>query len=163
MTEQWVLNASPLIALSHAHYEGLLFQLIDRVIVPRAVANEVEAGPADDPARRFLAMKQVQVVEATIIPAELLTWDLGAGETGVLAYALAHSGSIAILDDGAARRCARSLSVPVKGTLGIILLARQRNIIPSAAEVLRILRANGFRLDDAIIANALYAIVGETW
>ena len=103
------------------------------------------------------------MIEVSAIPAELLAWDLGAGETGVLAYALAHSGSIAILDDGAARRCARSLSIPVKGTLGIILLARQRNIIPSAAEVLRILRANGFRLDDSVIAEALYATVGETW
>ena len=86
---------------------------------------------------------------------ELLAWDLGAGETAVISYALAKPGWTAILDDGAARRCARSLSVPLKGTLGIILLAKRRGLITAAAPVLEAIRQRGFRLDERLIAAAL--------
>lgn len=95
-----------------------------------------------------------------VVNASPLAWDLGAGETAVLAYALAHPGWTAILDDGAARRCAKVFGVPHKGTLGVVLLAKQRGIIPAAREVLERLQANGFRIDRQVYAGAL-ALVGE--
>jgi predicted nucleic acid-binding protein len=76
---------------------------------------------------------------------------------------MAKPGWTAILDDGAARRCARSFGVPIKGTLAIVILAKQQGLILSAAEVLRELLNNGFRLDKAIIREALARTVGETW
>ena len=56
-----------------------------------------------------------------------------------------------------------SFSRRVKGTLGIILLAQQRGLISSAAEVIRSLRATGFHLDDQIIREALSRTTGEQW
>lgn len=90
-------------------------------------------------------------------------WDLGQGETAVLSYALAHRKWVAVLDDGAARRCARSLAVNMTGTLAVVLLAKQYGLIDSAAQVLQDLRGAGFRLDDAVIRDALARTVGETW
>ena len=86
---------------------------------------------------------------------DLLAWDLGAGETAVIAYSLANPGWTAILDDGAARRCARVFSIPVKGTLGIIFLAKKSGVIDSAANVLQALRRQGLRLDDRLMASVL--------
>jgi predicted nucleic acid-binding protein len=163
MTERWVLNASPLIILINTGYSGLIRQLTDEVIVPRAVADEVLAGPADDRARLAIAGDEWPVDETPPAPAELQAWDLGAGETAVLAYALANPGWTAILDDGAARRCARTFSVPLKGTLGIILLAKSRGLIGSAASVLQSVRRQGFRLDDRTISAALKGLGEEGW
>ena len=59
---------------------------------------------------------------------ELAAWDLGAGETSVLAYSIAHPGWIALLDDGAARKCAKTFGVPLKGTLALIILAKKTRI-----------------------------------
>jgi len=42
--ERWVLNASPLIVLAHIGREDLLFALADEVVVPRAVALEIQEG-----------------------------------------------------------------------------------------------------------------------
>jgi predicted nucleic acid-binding protein len=162
MPSRWVLNASPLIVLARVGHADLFQVLADTVVVPRAVVAEIEAGPADDPARRWLAGTPLPVVQATPTP-EILAWDLGAGETAVLAYALAEPGWTAILDDGAARRCARSFSVPLKGTLAVVILAKQRGLIPSATEVLRALLSNGFRLDETIIREALARTVREPW
>ena len=158
MTEQWVLNASPLIVLCHIEHEHLL-QMADKIVVPSAVVSEINAGPEEDKARYLLATGKLPIVDAGAIPAEFLAWDLGSGETAVLA----NQGWTAILDDGAARRCARSLSVPVKGTLGVVLMARQRNLIPSASAVLHRLHQNGFRLDERVITEALQRTVGEEW
>jgi predicted nucleic acid-binding protein len=67
------------------------------------------------------------------------------------------------VDDAAARKCARSFSLPVKGTLAVILLAHQRGLVDSAAELLRSLQRAGFRLDDRVIREALAQVTGEIW
>ena len=124
--------------------------------------HEVLAGPENDRARQLVACETWSIVSVEPLP-ELLAWDLGAGETGVLSFIAANPTWTAVLDDLAARQCARSYSFPLIGTLGIIILARQHGNIPSAAEVLLELRAFGFRLDDRIISKALQETVGETW
>jgi len=45
----------------------------------------------------------------------------------------------------------------------VALLARRRGLIPSAAELLRMLRNAGFHLDDTIIRHALAQTTGEKW
>lgn len=158
MVERWILNASPLIVLANTGYEGLIRQLASEFVVPRAVAIEILAGPVDDRARLQIAGGEWPVDEAPRASEELQTWDLGAGETAVLSYAIAHPGWTAILDDGAARRCARTFSVQVKGSLGIVLMTKKQGLIDSAASVLETLRQRGFRLDEKLISAALKEI-----
>jgi predicted nucleic acid-binding protein len=78
----------------------------------------------------------------------------------VLAWAHAHPGCEAILDDLAARRCAATFNIPVRGTLGLALIAKQRGRIPSARQVLEQLRQGGMYLSDHVMDEAL-ARVGE--
>jgi len=162
MREHWVLNASPLIVLARAGLEDLLLKLPELVVVPQAVETEIQAGPAGDPARRALTAGKFSIIDAPLRE-EILTWDLGRGETAVLSYALSNPGWIAILDDRAARTCARSYSIPYKGTLAVVILAKQEGEIDSAANVMRSLQAAGLRLDDAVIRQALKQTVGEDW
>ena len=68
---------------------------------------------------------------------EILAWDLGKGETAVLSYALTNPGWTAIIDDRAARKCAMSFSIPIKGTLAVVILAKKHGLVDSAADVLR--------------------------
>jgi predicted nucleic acid-binding protein len=142
----------------------LFAALAETVVVPTAVVSEIVAGPSDDPARQFLQGKSdLQIVEIGVAPAELQAWDLGAGETAVMTYALAHPGWTAVLDDNAARKCARSFNIPVKGTLAVVILAKQKGLIPSAADVLRQLQAHQYRIKDEIVREALRVTVNEIW
>jgi predicted nucleic acid-binding protein len=84
------------------------------------------------------------------------------GETSVLGVALERSPATAVLDDAAARTCAKALGIDVIGTLGVVLRAKIKGIIPSAAEVLKSLRAAGLHLDEKVAIVALKGI-GETW
>jgi hypothetical protein len=123
---------------------------------------EIEAGPADDPARKALEAGWGTRVSAGTAPGVVLEWGLGRGETAVLTVALEQRGSIATVDDAAARACARSLGVPVLGTLGVVVRAKLHGLIPSAGDVIRALVAAGLHLDDATIRAALDQ-VGERW
>ena len=49
MPERWVLNASPIIVLARVGQEHLFDALTDEIVVPRAVAEEIEAGRVNDP------------------------------------------------------------------------------------------------------------------
>lgn len=163
MSKCWVINASPLIVLARINQAHLFAQLADQIVVPQAVADEIHNGDDKDLARQFLDRGTLRII-ATPPPTDaLLSWDLGAGETAVLSYALANNNWVSILDDKAARKCARTFSLPIKGTLGVILLAKQQGLISSAADILRELRHNGFRLDEELIRNALWRAVNEVW
>ena len=162
MPERWVVNASPLIVLAKINHQHLLTQLTDEIIVPQAVLIEINAGPLYDPARQFFKTAPLPTV---VVPPDpiILAWDLGAGETAVLSYAYGNSGWKAVIDDGAARRCAHALANPLLGTLGIIIRARQAGLIPAAVPVLKALQSEGFRIDERVIRTVLSQTVGETW
>ena len=49
MSEIWVVNASPIIALAKVEQLQLLTQLANEILIPEAVIREVLAGPESDP------------------------------------------------------------------------------------------------------------------
>ncbi len=160
MADVAVVNASPLIYLAGAGRLELLRLAGDAVLVPEAVAVEVRRWGDDDPAVRGLATTPwLRIVGNPELPASIQMWDLGPGETAVLSWALVH-GSLAIVDDMAARRCAAAHHVPVRGTLGLVLAARQKGLIPAARPVLDELRRAGMYLSDSLVNRALI-LVGE--
>jgi predicted nucleic acid-binding protein len=162
VSEVWVVNASPVIVLAKVDHLALLKELADELVLPDAVIAEVLAGPESDPARKALEGGWGVRQAPSAIPSEMLEWGLGPGETAVLALARERTPSTAILDDAAARACAKAFGVPLLGTLGVVLRAKKRGLVPQAADVLRAIRAAGLHLDDRTIRLALGRI-GETW
>ncbi len=161
MAERPVVNASPLILLSRANWLHLLRLAGDTIVVPSAVADEIRARGPNDPTSVALATNDWLTIEdAGPVPPVISNWDLGPGESSVLAWAMGHPGSEAILDDLAGRRCARSLGIPVRGTLGLVLVAKLRGTIPAARPVIEALRQSGMYLSNAVIKEALKR-VGE--
>lgn len=140
MSRRWVLNASPVIVLAKIDRIDLAITLADELVIPRAVVTEINAGPAVDAAKQLLLTNRLVIVNTPSPPPEILAWDLGHGETAVLSFLWQNKEWAGILDDGAARKCARSFGLSIKGTLAIVLLAKQHGIISSAAQVIRALQ-----------------------
>jgi predicted nucleic acid-binding protein len=158
----WVVNASPVITLAKIECLHLLRDLCAELLIPEPVAAEILAGPPSDPARQALERGWEPTATVGPIAPELLEWGLGIGETAVLAVAIERGPATAVLDDAPARTCAKALGVEVIGTLGVVLRAKRKGVIPSAANLLKLLRAAGLWLDDSAIRTALEG-VGETW
>lgn len=156
--ERVVVNASPLIALLGIGQESLLPGLFGEVSVPRAVLLEIAAGGAKDPnAARLGSLVWAKEVTPVAVPESVQGWGLGRGESEVLAIAAQAAGTWAVLDDLAARRCARFLGVPVLGTGKILVLAKHQGLIASVREQIdRLLRAD-FRLSGRLIDRLLRA------
>jgi predicted nucleic acid-binding protein len=151
-----VLNASPLIILARAGYLDLLGKLVSPVVIPRAVAMEINAGPTEDPAVRFLAQPSwLSVVDLTPTLSPIAIWRLGQGESEVLEYAHRNPGTVAVLDDKAARRAARALQVPITGTLGVLLAAAQRGLLPSLKDAIEVVKRCGLYVDPAIASKLI--------
>jgi predicted nucleic acid-binding protein len=156
VTRRWVVNASPLILLAKIDSLFLLEQLAAEVVVPLAVRGEVIAGLTSYPIEfpSWLILR-----DDLPLPAEIAGWDLGAGESQVLAHALT-SGYEAVLDDLQGRRCARALGVLTTGSLGVILRAKRQGIIPAARPLVENLLLKGMYLSRELAEMALRE-VGE--
>ncbi len=130
-------------------------------MVPTSVAAEIQRrGPTDLTTQAIQNTAWVVLIEDPTIPGLIQAWDLGPGESAVLVWAYSHPGTEAIIDDLIARRCAATLGIPVRGTLGLALTAKKRGRIPAARPVLDRLRQSGMYLSERVISQAL-ALMGE--
>lgn len=161
MPDTAVVNASPLIFLSRAGMVDLLKQAGSTIVVPSAVAGEIQQRGVNDPTAQALGNNKLLVIlDVPLIPANIQSWDLGAGESSVLTHVYNNAGMVAVIDDLCARRCAVTLNIPVIGALGLVLIAKKRGVIPLARPVMDELRQTGMYLSNAIMNQAL-ALVGE--
>lgn len=162
MANKWVCNASPLILLNRISSLELLMELSDSLVIPHGVIEEVMPYEDDTPHWQafFGSSKVLKIDNAINIEPQIAGWDTGNGESEVLSWAAKHPGYEAILDDLEARKCARSIGVPLRGTIGIILLAKERGLIPKAAPLAKALIDAGLRFDSKWLEAAL-ELVGE--
>jgi predicted nucleic acid-binding protein len=98
------------------------------------------------------------VASAAVLP---LITALGPGETEVLALALESSDAIVLLDDALARQVASTLAIRFRGTLGLLLDAKQAGLISSVAPLLDQLQELGFRLNSHT-RDLILDLTGET-
>jgi predicted nucleic acid-binding protein len=150
-----VVNASPLIVLAKAGLARVLDELAPDWCVPEAVVRDVlQAGPGD--AGRELAERLPEHRRCRVaIPEIIASWDLDPGESEVLAWALAHRGHEAVVDDKAARTCARHLGIPCCGTVGVLVRAKRRGVLPAVRPALAAVRAAGLYLAADLETRAL--------
>jgi predicted nucleic acid-binding protein len=156
-----IVNTSPLQYLYQLGLLDLLPAFYGQTFVPEGVARELSAGLARGvalPDVSSLSWLRVQpVTSRALLP---LAAGLGMGEREVLALALESAEPLVVLDDSLARRFARRLDLPLTGTLGLLLKAKQTGCINQLRPVLRQLQALEFRLDRATRENVL-KLAGE--
>ena len=163
MSSRWVVNTSPLILLERIDSLGILTALCEELVVPKAVEDELLSYEGDRYvwAGFFRSSTIVRPIEAPLeVPPDIAGWGLGRGESEVVAYAMAHAGFEAVLDDREARKCAATFKIPLRGTVGIILLAKKKHVIPTARPLVEDLKRAGLRFHDDWIDRAL-RLVGE--
>jgi predicted nucleic acid-binding protein len=161
MDECAVVNASPLIFFSRGGHWNLLVSMARRILIPQAVADEIVArGPQDPTARQLQRERQAQVIPTAQIPLAVERWGLGTGESAVIALACVTPDAVVVMDDLAGRKCAASCGLLVRGTLGIVLLAKKRGMISAARPVIDDMLRTGLYLSKPVLDSAL-ARVGE--
>jgi predicted nucleic acid-binding protein len=148
-----VPNTSPLIALGRIGRLDLMADLYGSVLIPPAVATELSPAYARPP---WIIAKPL----AKPINRGLFQTTLGAGEREAISLASELNADWVVLDDLSARQVAKRRSIPVVGTVGIVLAAKHRGLIRAAQRIIDALIDDGFRVSVSIRAGIL-AAAGE--
>ncbi len=153
MDKIFILNSSPIISLSKAGLNHILDTLTIRI--PHDVVIELNHEKYADEARQCVNTHQECHFSEYRISDDIKNWGLGNGESSVLAVALQNRDWIAVLDDGAARKCANVYNLNLTGTLGLLLIAYKTGIIDNLHDAIDAVRQAGLHLNDNVIKDIL--------
>jgi predicted nucleic acid-binding protein len=157
-----VCDTTVLLYLGRINHTPLLPELFKSVFVPQTVMLELDAGrllrpDTIDPRNLdWITLVEVTSSEINALPPN----HLGRGERAVIAYAHTHIGCIAGLDDLQARIFAEELGLTVIGIIGVLVKAKQAQVIHSIRELLQNLQQQGFHLSSEVCQEAL-RLAGE--
>lgn len=152
-----VVDAGPVIHLSWIGRLDLLEHLFEEVFLPPAVRDEVLAPPPGtlglEGIQRALAAGwlRVQAPSGHTPPAPGAPGSLAAGESAALLLAEELGADLVLTDDAAARAEARRRGLEVMGTVGVLIEAREQELIPAAAPLLLELRRLGQWFSDELV------------
>jgi uncharacterized protein len=80
---------------------------------------------------------------------------LDKGEASAIALALETEKAVLIIDEKKGRKIAREFNLEIIGTLRILLLAKQRGVIPNVKDLIEKLHSCNFRFAKSIIEQIL--------
>ena len=150
-----IVNSTPLIALWSVNRLELLRDLFGEVLIPQAVHDEFLAV---EPAARAQALTHATWIKPTFLafPNRALEFNgLDRGEAEVLALADERQASVVVIDERRARRYATRLGIPVTGTIGLLILAKQDGLVDAVGPLLERLQAIGLYLHRDLVRHAL--------
>ena len=158
-----VADSGPLIALARLDLMAIPSRLFGELLVTATVWREVTREPraADQLAllRAFDGGLLLVEDDPLQIPAALAEARLDAGERSSLALALLR-GAVVLVDERRGRACATGLGLPVLGTLGLLVRAREQQLIDRVRPLTDALLASGYFLARPLVDRTL-AAVGE--
>ena len=147
-----ISNSSPLIALTQIGRLDLLRRLYTSILIPPAVAREVEPTVANLP--QWVLVKEL----AHPLQPSGVSVSIGPGEREVISLGLEFEAALLVLDEQPARRLATALGLRVIGTVGLLMAGKERGFLAKIRPELDRLLAVRFFMDldlyDRVIAQA---------
>jgi len=153
-----VLDSSAIIALSQLRYWKYLNHILDEILVPQAVFEEIcvkgRGLPGDAELRQLLneGLVTVRKIRNRVLVDAMLD-PLALSEAEVLALAIEENADYVVIDDKMARVRARNMELKVVGTLRILRMIFDAKLIDKNEflRALEMLKNIGFRISDKII------------
>ena len=157
-----VVNTTPLIALSHVGQLSVLKDLYGEIIIPEAVYRELSA-KAESICKRTvdssLDWVRVEKIQNQMAKAMYKT-QLHEGEVEVMILSKEIEADVVIIDDANAKKHAKYLELPVTGTLGVLIKAKQKGYIDELKPILHQMIDHGIYLSNSLVELCLKQ-VGE--
>ncbi|HEB63036.1 MAG TPA: DUF3368 domain-containing protein [Gammaproteobacteria bacterium] len=157
-----VSDAGPLIALAKLDLLNLLPQIFSTVYIPKIVFEEATKNQQREDAQRITNYfsPKIQIInnlENTF--SKSLETLLDDGEIQALTHAKALKCSV-LMDEKRGRQIAIHNEIPVVGIIGVLLQARQQDLISEVKHYLLKLQDVDYRLSDSLLNRAL-KLAGE--
>jgi uncharacterized protein len=157
-----VSDTSPLSNLALVDGLFLLREIYNTVVIPQAVAEELSnAKDEEQQIAAVLSLDWIEVRQATNL--ELIAglrndYLLDRGEAEAIALALELKADELLIDERLGRREATRLGLSITGVLGVLLIAKRRELIPAVQPVMdELMIQAGFRVSSQLYADVLNA------
>jgi hypothetical protein len=152
-----VSNTTPLSELAKVGQLNLLPEIFGRIIIPVEVYNEITTG--NHPAVK--AVQSVEWIDVLAIQTQTkvlqlqreFKLDLGESATIILAEEL--KANRVLIDEKLGRKVAQSRNLPVTGTIGLLLVAKQKGIITEIKPILDQFLQQGKRISSILYQEVL--------
>jgi hypothetical protein len=158
-----VSDTTPLSELAKVGQLVLLRYVFGQVIVPQEVYDEVTSGthPAVAAVRSATWIEVRSVQDASQVVALRESTKIHVGEAAAIILAQELGAQQVLIDDLRARRVAKARLLPVTGTIGTLLLAKEQGLIAQVKPILDDLIALGKRISPQLYQDVL-AIAQES-
>ena len=140
-----VVNATPIIALSRIRKLDLLQKIYGKVFMAKEVfAETVEFARGKPDVGTIESSSFLEVTEVrNMLGVEMLLTELDRGESETIVLAREINADLVIMDEKLGREIAESKGLKITGTIGVLIEAKYRKLIPSVREYLDLLRRKG--------------------
>jgi predicted nucleic acid-binding protein len=141
-----IVDTSCLIILSKIKELHLLKLLYGEVLITDTIAKEF-----DEPLPNWIIICPIKLNENIL----LFEKRIDKGEASAIMLALEILNSTIIIDDFKGRALAKELGIKVTGTIGIIISAKNKKLIPSIKPILEKIKETNFYISKALENEAL--------
>ena len=146
MHKNIIVDTSCLIILTKINELNLLKLLYSKVIITKEIANEFGSELPD-----WITVYPIDRNNIKL----LFESKIDRGEASAIRLALTMPNSTIIMDDLKGRTFAKQFKLNVTGTIGVIIAARNKNIILSIKPILNKIKATNFFISKEIEEEAL--------
>lgn len=149
-----IADSSGLISLAICDSLFLLEKLFKEIKVPKAVFNEViiEGKIQSEVLEDFLRDKIIEIDSTEFV---IDAGNLGKGELEAMALYKKLSSGFLLIDDLRARKIAELNGINIIGSLGILLLGKQRGLIKKIKPILKKIKESDLYISDKLLDKVL--------
>jgi uncharacterized protein len=137
---------------------SLLQALYNTVIIPDVVAQELSHATSPK-IHTILNLEWIQVqsvINQAMADALQQNSNLDPGESHAIVLALEQQADELLMDERRGRQEAMKLGIPIIGILGVLLLAKQRNLVPQVQPILdALIKQAGFRVSPQLYSQVV--------
>lgn len=151
-----VSDTSPLVCLVHLNKLYFLEELFNKVLIPDSVYNELLSSQIIN--ENFLSINSFIKIknpkDTGLVNNLMQHLDIGEAESIVLS--IEEKPAFLIIDEAYGREIALLYNLPIKGTLGIFLLAKEKKILSEIKPLIDILQQEiNFRINPSLLQLVL--------
>lgn len=158
-----VSDASPLINLAIINRLDLLHQLYNKIVIPRAVFEELTVkgkGQPGDTEIKAASWVEIQTCKDRNFVSKLQQ-EIDLGEAEAITLAIELNADLLLIDENLGRAKAKEFHLSIIGLLGVLLDAKQQHIISNVTNVMDQLRNEAnFRIGEELYQR-VKMIAGE--
>lgn len=148
MPKNIVCDASCLILLNKIERLDVLQKVFGKILITDIIAQEIKISNPD----------WIKVQNPSSVLQKGLSNLLDPGEASAISLAAELESALLIIDEAKGRKVATRMGIPITGSLGVIIAAKNKGHISTVKPILERIQATNFRISSHLVREVLESV-----